>query len=725
MTAPAVPDNLKNHPRLGQWLGIGRDGRIDAFSGKVDIGQGISHALRLLVAEELHVAPEHVHMVKPTTLVSPDEAVTSGSLSIQHSGTSLRYAAAHLREVCRARFAAQAGVAIDAVALADGVFAAGGARATYADLVDATMLAGHVESEHLAERNGQPSALGRLGRSDVELKVFGEFEYINDLVLPRMAYGAVFRPKALQAPLDEAAWEQLAPQLTAMEGVVKVVRDGMLVGVLAEAEHVLDKAAKRVEKAALWVSAPSPSGGGLGWGQSTVPSNAELSTWLKSQPLDTTTILERQPPSPAHPPARTFRAEYGRAYLLHASIGLCCAIAHWRGAQLQVWSHSQGIFNLRRDLALAFGLPVDSVTVCHADGAGCYGHNGADDVAFDAAWLARHADGRPVRLQWTRQQEMANSPMGCAMTVELEAAVDDDGNLVSWRQEVWSQGHGTRPGRGKTPTLLGAWQTAEPFPVAMAVNQPPHTGGGSDRNAVPPYEVPQALVVNHRVVAMPLRVSALRSLGAHVNVLAVESMMDEIARSVDRDPLEYRLAHLEDGRAQAVLREVARIAGWGARAHREEGFGRGIGYARYKNTSAYCAVVVDLVMEDEVRLQKIYIAADLGLVVHPDGAINQIEGGAIQAASWTLREAVDIGPEGIRSDDWESYPIFSFGDVPPVEVSLIDRPDLPSLGAGECSAGPTAAAIANAIHDALGVRMRRMPFTADALMDAAQNQQQD
>jgi nicotinate dehydrogenase subunit B len=713
MTAAPVPENLKNHPRLGQWLGIGRDGRIEAYSGKVDIGQGISHALRLLVAEELGVPLEQVHMVKPTTLVSPDEAVTSGSLSIQHSGTSLRYAAAHLREVCRVRFAAQAGVELQAVALADGVFCAGSARATYADLVDGTLLAGEVAAEHLAERHGRPSALGRLGRSDIALKVFGEFEYINDLVLPRMAYGAVFRPKTLQAQVDEAAWEQLAPQLAAIEGVVKVVRDGLLVGVLAEAEHVLDKAGKRVEKAALWAA------------RADAPSNAELTKWLKSQPLDTTTILERQPPSPAHPPVRTFRAEYGRAYLLHASIGLCCAIAQWRDAGLQVWSHTQGIFNLRRDLALAFGLPVAAVTVCHADGAGCYGHNGADDVAFDAAWLARHADGRPVRLQWTRRQEMANSPMGCAMAVQVEAGIDDDGNLVSWRQEVWSQGHGTRPGRGKTPTLLGAWQTAEPSPITIAVNQPPHTGGGSDRNAVPPYEVPQALVLNHRVVAMPLRVSALRSLGAHVNVLAGESMMDEIARAVDRDPLEYRLAHLEDGRAQAVLREVARIAGWGARAHREEGFGRGIGYARYKNTGAYCAVVVDLVMEEEVRLQKIWIAADLGLVVHPDGAINQIEGGAVQAASWTLREAADIGPEGIRSDDWESYPIFSFGDVPPVEVSLIDRPDLPSLGAGECSAGPTAAAIANAIHDALGVRMRMMPFTADALMDAAQNQQQD
>ncbi len=730
MTLPAVPENLKNHPRLGQWLDVGPDGRIRAYSGKVDIGQGISHALRLVVAEELQIAPEQVHMVKPTTVASPDESVTSGSLSIQHSGASLRYAAAHLREACRGRYARKLGVAPDAVALENGTFfVEGKCPAVYSGLVDADMLAAPVDPQHLQPRSGRPSALGMLGRTDIESKVFGEFEYIHDLELPGMCHGAVFRPKALQAQVDEAAWAALQPQLAAIEGVIDVVRDGMLVGVLAHAEHVLVQAGKKVEKADLWLHTPSPagggsgrgqspSGGGLGWGHLQRPN--QIADWLKSQPLDTAVILDQQPSSPPAGAARVFRAEYGRAWLQHASIGLCCAIAQRNGPQLQVWSHTQGIFNLRRDLALAFGLPVDAVTVCHADAAGCYGHNGADDVAFDAAWLARHAQRRPVRLQWTRQQEMANSPLAPAMTVGVEAAVDDAGNLVSWKQEVWSQGHGTRPGRGKTPALLGAWQTAQPFPVTMAVNQPPNTGGGSDRNSVPPYAIPRLEVLNHRVLAMPLRVSAMRALGAHVNVLAAESTMDEIARSLGRDPLEYRLAHLPDERAKAVLREAARLAGWGTRPD-EEGFGRGIGFARYKNTGAWCAVVADLVMEEEVRLHKLYIAADLGLVVHPDGARNQIEGGAVQAASWTLREASEIGTEGIRSDDWESYPIFSFVDVPEVEIALIDRPDLPSLGAGECSAGPTAAAIANAIHDALGVRMRFMPFTADALMDAAQN----
>ncbi|MBU6258176.1 MAG: molybdopterin-dependent oxidoreductase, partial [Burkholderiales bacterium] len=245
--------------------------------------------------------------------------------------------------------------------------------------------------------------------------------------------------------------------------------------------------------------------------------------------------------------------------------------------------------------------------------------------------------------------------------------------------------------------------------------------GGADRNAVPPYAAPRVRVVSHRVLSMPLRVSALRSLGAHVNVYAAESMLDEIARALGRDALEYRLAHLDDPRAQAVLRAAARMAGWDERARRGEGRGLGIGYARYKNSGAYCAVVADLALDRGVSLRGLYLAADVGLVVHADGVRNQLEGGAMQAASWTLCEAARIGAGGIASDDWASYPILGFGAAAPVQVELIDRPDLPALGAGECSIGPTAAAIANAIDDALGLRMRRMPFTAEALMAAARD----
>jgi CO/xanthine dehydrogenase Mo-binding subunit len=713
MNVPVLPSGLAKHPRLGQWLDIAPDGQFRAYSGKVEVGQGILHALRLIVAEELQVDPAQIVMMRASTARSPDEAVTSGSLSIQHSGAALRCAAAHLRETCRGQFAASHGVPPEAVTLEGGVFRVAGRSelARYQELVDAAMLAGTVEPLHARAPGGKGASLGAQPRTDIAQKVFAEFQYINDLLLPGMCFGQVFRPKTLRAEIDETAAARLVEELKHLEGVVQVVRDGILLGVLAEDGNVLAKAAKQVQAVDLWRGAAE------------VPPPGAIAGWLKAQPLDTTVILDQRPAASLAAPVRIFRAEFERQYLLHASVGLSCGIAQWNQSALQVWSHSQGIFNLRRDLAVAFNLPLDGVTVSHWEGAGCYGHNGADDAAYDAAWLARHAHGRPVKVQWNRRTEMANDPMGPAMTVTVEAGVDQAGNLRSWKQEVWSQGHGTRPGRDKTPALLGAWQSANAFPIIMAVNQPPATGGGSDRNAVPPYGIPEVEVVNHRVLAMPLRVSALRALGAHVNVLAAESTIDEIATSFGRDPLAYRLAHLQDERAKAVLEEAARMSGWagGKPPGSGEGFGRGIAFARYKNTSAYCAVVAHLVVEDKVRLKKLFIAADLGRVIHPDGARNQIEGGAIQAASWTLCEAVDIGPDGIRSDDWERYPIFRFSDVPEVEVALVERPDCASLGSGECSAGPTAAAIANAIHDAIGVRIRAMPFTADALLKIVQS----
>lgn len=733
MTPAALPDALRTHPLIDQWLRVTPEGRVKAFSGKVDIGQGISHALRLIVAEELGLPPALIDMVAVSTLHSPDEAVTSGSLSVQHSGSALRHAAAALRERCRAAFARQQGVDVAAIDCSAGRFQLRGTDtvAGYADLVRPELLRAPLQAAEAPTVPLRSGSACHAPRPDVAAKVWGRFEYLQDKALPGLCHGQVFRSPWLQAlplPLDRA--QALEAALTALPGVLTVVCDGQLVGVLTETESALQPAIalvrRRAEQGLLWQPA-----------QPWVPPS-DLSTWLRSQPQETTVVHEQAPaqePAPVRggtgkPRAtQVLRAEYERPYLQHASIGLSCALAHWQegGTALAVWSHSQGIFNLRRDLALAFGLPVDRVVVSHQEGAGCYGHNGADDVAFDAAWLARHAGGRPVRVQWTRHAEMAHAPLGPAMVVALEAALGADGRLESWSQQVWSQGHGTRPGRGATPALLGAWQGARPAPVPMAVNAALSAGGGSERNAVPPYRIAAVRVLNHRVLAMPVRVSALRALGAHANVFAAESFMDELAAQAGQDPLAFRLAHLpgaENARARAVLTEAARLAGWHSppAGGAAEGYGRGMAYARYKNTGAYCAVVAELVVTEAVRLQKLWIAADLGRVVHPDGARNQLEGGAVQAASWSLCEATRLDEGGIASADWASYPIFRFADVPQVHVSLLDQPLQPSLGAGECTAGPVAAAIANAIDDAIGVRMRSMPFTAERLMQCAQSQ---
>ncbi len=722
MSNGSLPAAVLAHPRVGQWLGVGSDGRILVTSGKVDIGQGISHALRIIVAGELGVHPDRIDMRPVSTMHSPDEAVTSGSLSVQHSGAALRSAAAHLREACRRSMARRHGVDPAAVRLVDGAFQIDGAAlsAQYRELVDAPLLAGAIEPVHTQARVPIDAVDRALPRADIAAKVFGEFRFIHDRVLPGMCHGRVFRPDTLSAQIDEAGARRLEQALSRLDGVFAVHRDGLLIGVLAHRENTLERAAK--------VVAGHAAGGSVWCGGVDGPADDAAPAWLKSQPLETTVVLERQPAGGAGVAAASvFRAEYGRPFLQHASIGLCCAIAQWHdgGTTLEVWSHSQGIFNLRRDLALAFDLPPHQVGVSHAEAAGCYGHNGADDVAFDAAWLARKAGAQPVRVQWSRQAEMGHAPMGPAMLVAIEASVGPNGRLCAWKQQVWSQGHGTRPGRGATPALLGAWQTAAPDPVPMAVNAPLAAGGGSERNAVPPYALAALTVLNHRVLSMPLRVSALRSLGAHANVFAAESMVDEIAAQLSRDPLAFRLAHLcapQDLRAAAVLQQVARMANWGEARPAAAGFGRGIAFARYKNTGAYCAVVAELVLERAVRLSRLWIAADLGQVIDPDGARNQIEGGAIQAASWTLCECARFDGRGVRSIDWNAYPILRFSDVPEVQVGLIDLPDCTALGAGECSVGPTAAAIANAIANATGIRMRAMPFTAERLMQQAQAQ---
>ena len=411
------------------------------------------------------------------------------------------------------------------------------------------------------------------------------------------------------------------------------------------------------------------------------------------------------------------RRRYSRPFLAHASAAPSCAIAQWSESQLHVWTHSQGIFNLRADLAIALARPPESIVVEHAEGAGCYGHNGADDAAFDAALLARAAAGRPVRVQWSRADELAWGPAGAAMAIDIEADLDSGGRSVGWRHELWSNGHVSRPGRGKIPTLLAASHLGEPFPRVVAGNPPLTGGGGAERNAIPLYDFPAWRITNHRLTEMPIRTSSLRSLGAFANVFAIESFLDELAAERGEDPVALRLRHLEDARARAVIETAAARAGWST-WRKQEGVGHGIGFARYKNMGAYCAVIAEVEGEADVRVRRLVAAVDVGEVINPDGVANQIEGGAIQAASWTLKEAVRFDRTRITSDRWESYPILRFSEVPAVEIEIIARPEEKPIGAGEAAHGPTAAAIANAVFDALGVRVRDLPITRERVIAA-------
>jgi CO/xanthine dehydrogenase Mo-binding subunit len=337
-------------------------------------------------------------------------------------------------------------------------------------------------------------------------------------------------------------------------------------------------------------------------------------------------------------------------------------------------------------------------------------------VALDAVLLAKAAGGRPVRVQWSREDEMSHAPFGAAMAIEIEADLDAQGEIVEWRHRIWSNGHTARPGRAAQPALLAASELANPFPRYISTNPPQANGGGADRNSIPLYDFLSWQIECYRLLTMPIRTSALRTLGGQANVFAIESFIDELASERGEDPVAIRLRHLSDSRAQDVIRSVARRANW--KPDKQSGRGYGLGFARYKNTGAYCAVVAEVEGAADVSVKRLTIAVDVGEAINPDGVINQIEGGAIQATSWVLKERVRFDRQRITSNSWSSYPILRFSEVPEVQVELIPRPDSEPLGAGEAAHGPVTAAIANAVFDALGVRVRNLPITRESLIAA-------
>jgi CO/xanthine dehydrogenase Mo-binding subunit len=527
-------------------------------------------------------------------------------------------------------------------------------------------------------------------RAELEGLFAGASHFIHDLQPEGLLHGRVLHPPHQDAPV--LAWDEAAAR--SADGLVHLQRDGRLFGLLSHGSPAADQALARLAASVHWGAAEAAA--------------SDRANDLQQLRAVTRIVVQSGAAAPA---ARTLNARYSKPWIAHASLAPSCALARWADGRLRVWSHSQGIFNLQRDLALAFGTATEAVRVTHVPGAGCYGHNGADDVAFDAAWLARSVPGRTVRVVWTRADELTHSPFGPAMVMQLRAGLDGQGRILDWQHEVWSPGHSRRPGRDASPALLGAWQVAAAHPVPPSIDMPLARGGGAERNAVPGYDF-AALDVRCHTVITARRSSALRSLGAFGNVFAAESFIDEIAHATACDPLALRRRHLQhDARGLAVLDAAAARAGWSSRT-RSEGCGHGIGYARYKGTGAWCAVVAEVHAAEVLRVRRLTIAVDVGLVINPDGVINQIEGGAVQATSWTLKESAQAAQAG-----WGDYPILRFSEVPAVDVVLMPS-EASSLGAGEASIGPTGAAIANALFDALGVRVRELPLTPLNIMAA-------
>ena len=666
---------------MNKHLRFERDRTVWIASGKVELGQGINTALAQIAAEELEVSIERIRVAPPSTAYSPDEGYTSGSMSIQEGGKNLRAACIEARGRLLAHAAQLLGAPLSELTVDDGtVRSRNGSSVTYWEC------AAEASEPPPAGADLRPAGAGRwVGKSapriDLPAKVAGEPAYIQDMAMPGMLFGRVVRPSKPFRVLKELDTEGLKD--------ASLVRDGSFVGVLAEREDAAVAAAAKLRAKAVWEDAPIPE---------------DYHAWLRTN-VSERVILKEQRGEVA---GKTLKASYRKQFVAHGSIGPSCAIARLRDGKLEVWTHSQGIWGLRHELSIVLGLPVESITVTHAEGAGCYGHNGADDAALDAALLARAAGGRPVKLQWMREDEFAWEPYGPAMAIDMEATLDAGGRIVAWKHELWSSGHTHRPGRSSKPALIAPAHLAKPFERTPAVD-PPLPAGGSERNAIPLYDFPAVQVVKNYVRETPRRVSSLRALGAYGNVFAIESFMDELAAATGADALEYRLRHLSDSRAKGVVEKLRDP--WQS-FNRKEAAGHGLAFARYKNVGAYCAVLAEVEAGEVLRVTRLVVAADVGLAVNPDGVANQLEGGAVQSTSWTLKEEGRLG-----AVSWEDYPILKFSEVPPVEVLLVESGE-PSLGAGEASQGPTAAAIANALHDALGVRVRELPLTPERIVKA-------
>jgi nicotinate dehydrogenase subunit B len=688
----ALPPSLDKTPQLDAWIRVGSDGRITVFTGKAELGQGIRTALTQVAAHELATPVASIDLITADTARTPDEGITAGSHSMQDSGTAIVDACANVRALLAEAAAWQFAIGADQVELRDGAaYAPDGRSVGYGALAAALSLKVDAQPD-LPRRAGSPRLIGQnLPRLDIPAKVSGGEAYVQDMRLPGMLHARVLRGPSDGTRVKAADFAVVEK----MPGVVKIVREGRFVAVIADREWRAVKALYRLQAA--------------GWERAAPPIEAaDLRDVIRRMPARDVPIFDYPgPPAPAD--ARVVRARYSRPHLMHGSIGPSCAMALWSNDGLTVWTHSQGVYPLRQALAELLRVEPERVRCVHVEGSGCYGHNGADDVAADAALAARAVPGKPVRLQWMREQEHGWEPLGSAMVVELTAELDADNRIAGWRHHVWSNTHNTRP--TTAGGLLAGTEVEPPFVPPKPRPIPMPEGGGS-RNGNPIYALPNARGIFHFVEQMPVRVSALRGLGAQMNVFAIESFMDELAVEAGVDPVAFRLDYLKDERAREVVRLAAERFGWSSRPRKA---GNGFAFARYKNLATYCAVALQVRIDHdtgEIRVPHVVAAVDSGEAVNPDGIRNQIEGGIVQSLSWTTREAVAFDSTHRTSFDWSAYPILRFPAVPGrVEVHVIDRPGQPFLGAGEASQGPAAAALANAVADALGLRLRDMPLS--------------
>jgi nicotinate dehydrogenase subunit B len=695
-----LPLSIQNNRRMERWLRFQPDRTVKLAVGKVEIGQGVLIALSQIAAEELDVAIGRIDILAGDTADAPDEGSTSSSQSIEVSGRSVRLISAELRTRVLGRLAQRLNCAPEQLSIDDGFFLMDGNPTGYDywNFTGAEDFSAEIEGSAQPKPPASYKVVGQpVPRRDLLAKVTGA-AFIHDIVRPNMLHA-----RTLRQPSRGARLEQLneAAIRKAAGSEIRVVRVGDFVAFAGTDETAVQRAAVAAPAHAKWS------------GVRVLRPLQQEAAWLRDQASDDRYLGDPGPPAET---GTIVSETYSRPFVAHAALAPSCGLAEYRDGHLSVWSHTQGVYPLRNSLAGILGLQREQVTVRHAHGAGCYGHNGADDAALDAAIVAMQVPGHCIRVQWRREEEFGFEPVSTAHMTRIRAALDDAGRPVDWTAEVWAGSHVQRPVFGGT--MLAHEALPNPPPAPKANDPGEANGGGGTRNAFPLYDFPSRRVIHHLALETPVRTSSLRGLGALPNVFALECFIDELADRAGVDPVAYRLSLLSDPRARLLIENVADRCGWASRGPAGTGHGIGLAWSRYKNKAAYACVAVELDVDQDVSLRRVWCAADAGLVINPDGARNQLEGGIVHAASMTLKEQVTLDGDGITSLDWEHYPIIKFSEVPEIDTVLIDNPDLPTLGMGECTFGPTAAAIGNAVAHALGVRIRDMPLTRERIAAA-------
>jgi nicotinate dehydrogenase subunit B len=676
MAEGAAPKPLSSG-EVDSFLAIGADGTVTCYSGKVDLGTGVATALRQIVADELTVGLDKVQLIQGDTLLTPDQGVTSGSFSIEKGGMQIRQACATARAALE-REAARTGAP----------------SLSFGELLGGKHFSLSVDPKAPLLDPSRYRYVGRpIPRDDIPGKVTGAFTYMQDFRRPGMLHGRVVRPAAIGARLlsvDESS-------VSGIPDIVKVVRDGNFLGVVARSEWGAIKGARQLK--ATW------SGG------SGLPDESKLWEHVRATKIvkdDVTSNVGRTEQALAQAPAH-LSATYDFAIHTHGSIGPSCAVAEFSDGQLTSWSASQATHNLRKQLAAMFSLPQENVRAIYLEGAGCYGRNGHEDAAADAALLAR-ATGKPVRVQWMRADEHGWDPKGPPTLIDLQAGLDAAGKVMAWHSQFYIP-----QGIAAPVTLVAAELAALPHETSIAP-------GNILNDSAIPYAFPNILTVAHRLADTPLRPSWIRSPGRMQNTFANEAFLDELAIAAKADPFEFRTRYLRDPRGEEVLKRLQALAKWQGRASsKSRSTGRGVAFVKYELYRTYVGIVATVEVDRKtgaIRVTHFAVVQDCGQIINPDGTKNQVEGNLLQTVSRTLKEQVRFDRSRVTSVDWASYPILTFPEIPDVDVELIDRPTEKPWGVGEAAAAVVPAAISNAVFDAVGVRLRSVPFLPEKVLAA-------